>query len=644
MKTIKNKLFLITAILALASCADNTYLGDQEANNAGGPISFGFEMPSATRGSDADATKLNNQFIVWGEKNENQSAAGAAPTDGNLVFPNYIVRYTASTANTTTSNTNNWEYVGFKFDDTQVSPSTENYATNITPNTKPNTTDPIPTQTIKYWDDNATSYTFTAVSALPADISAGRIKIAKNQTGTNNVYEKGYTITLAKDNQQTPVYPSLTDLYFADRINIAKANYNHNAVQFTFRNSLSQIRAGVYETVPGYNVSSIKFYVNTTGDNPTQTQEAQVSNTSAFGAVCDNTTTDNFEGTITVTYYSTGTDVNKPILTVAPSSGVQKSNLILGTNLNGINTTTLLSETSNQPSWDKANGDYTAVLPQTTGNPLKLKCDYTLYNPTTKETINITGKTAEIPSQYLQWKANYKYSYIFKITDNELNPITFDAVVVTNEIGNAEYITTVTEPSITTFGVKGGKYSTGKNEYEVGSDIYATFMQGANVLTPQLTSSNKANYVTVYFVDYKNGATAAEKAEKPITEGSVAESIASTASDKLIVATAIQTTANDNTYFYNHGVPAPVTSVPAEDGTTKDIDAVKLPGVITAGKYAVEIVTYEAVTLSAGAELNGYYSVNGNGEYTKETSGTYSSGTYYRQVKTYKVITVQAAQ
>lgn len=640
MKNLKNKFILASAILALASCADNSYLGEQEERtNAGGTISFGFDLPTPTRASDgAAATALNNQFIVWGEKNETQTGAGSAPTEGNLVFPNYIVRYTASTANTTTSNTNNWEYVGFKFDDSSASPSTENYATNITPNTKPNTTDPIPAQTIKYWDNAATSYTFTAVSAKPADISAGRVKITKNQTGTNNVYEKGYTVTLAKNQENNAdVYPSLSDLYFADRINIAKGanGYTPNAVQFNFRNSLSQIRAGIYETVPGYNISSIKFYVNNTDQTPTQTVEAKVGNDLAFGAVCDNTTTDNFEGTITVTYYSTGTDVNKPILTVAPGTNVQKSNLILGTNLRGINATTTLSETASTPSWDQATGAYTAVLPQATTNPLKLKCDYTLYNPTTKETINITGKTAEIPALYLQWKANFKYSYIFKITDDDLNPITFDAVVITNELGNAEYITTVTEPSITTFGVTStGVYSTGKDEYVTGTDIYATFMKGSEVQTPSLSESTKANYVQIYQV------TTADATNFPITEASVANSIANSTGNKITCTNV--TTSSDGTYFNSPESPSVEPTVPAEDGTTKTINAVKLPGAKT-NTYAIEYVTYDAGTVLTTEQSKVGYYVESSGVYTKQNDGNGDGSTkYYKQIKTYKVIKVVA--
>lgn len=653
MKNLKNKFILASAILALASCADNSYLGEQEEKTgAGGAISFGFDVPTPTRASGADAaTALDNQFIVYAEKGD---ITAVAPTAGNLVFPNYQVNWTDNTANTTTSNTNNWEYVGYTH--------STNYQNNITTlATSGGTAEKASSaaQTIKYWDNNASNYVFTAVSAKKEDIENGRVKIQKNEYGTS-AYNKGYTITLAKDANSN--YPTLSNLYFSDRNVIEKGTngYNHNVVQMNFRNALSKVRVGIYETIPGYRISAITFYEQ---DGTTKYTDGASTPTDAFGAVCPNHNPSKFEGTLTVTYADNNSGhENQPIVSL--SGATAATDLVLGTNFSTLTTTgeesnhKYLGETSTTATFDTADGsdtdtepDYTAVMPQTATSPLKLKVNYTLYNTVTKETINITGKTAEVPAKYLDWKANYKYTYLFKITDDDLNPITFDAVVTEDAVGNAEYITTVTEPSITTFGVIVNSsdafknYVTEKNEYQIPTtastdklDIYATFMQGVNVLTPQLTSSDKANYVTVYFVDYKTGATEAEKAEKPITELSVANAIEHTGG--LITATAIQN--ENNIYFANDAgdVPAPVTSVPAEDGTTKTINAVKLPGVITAGKYAVEIVTYEKVTLSSGDNLSGYYSVDNDGKFTKQTTGTYSSGDYYKQTKTYKVITV----
>jgi len=242
----KTKYFILaaTAITMMASCTSDTFVGsEEEARLANGetPISFGFDVPAATRASGADAaTALSNQFIVFGEKNETSATAPAA---GNLVFPNYKVIYASNTAYTTTSNTKDWEYVGAAY--------TSGDAANIKLNSNAVTTGE---QTIKYWDYAATSYTFTALSALPADITAGKVIVNKLYTGSS-VYDKGYEVTVTDE-------ADLTKLYFADRVNITQSadkdrtavNQYGGNVTFTFRNVASQIRVAMYETIPGYEV------------------------------------------------------------------------------------------------------------------------------------------------------------------------------------------------------------------------------------------------------------------------------------------------------------------------------------------------------------------------------------------------------
>ena len=180
--------------VAFTSCMNEEFIGDQEALNSEVPISFSMNTPAITRAADKTAgdaaADLNNRFIIWGEKNE--AGTGAAAGAANLVFENYKVEYTDNTAYTTTSNTKNWEYVG------------------LTPYTQvtPNLTGP---QTIKYWDYAATKYTFTAVSALDADITGGKVVIAKNQTGASSSdFNKGYEIEVKTD-------ASLDKIFVADR-------------------------------------------------------------------------------------------------------------------------------------------------------------------------------------------------------------------------------------------------------------------------------------------------------------------------------------------------------------------------------------------------------------------------------------------
>ena len=632
----KKYYFLAMLFAAIVSCTSNDFIGDDNLQEANGQaaISFNPGVGAITRadktGAEA-ATDLNNLFIVYGEKNE---TSGSAPTTGNLVFQNYKVAYTASTAYTTTSNTNDWEYVGLNW--------TDNEHGNITTST----TDE---QTIKYWDFGASSYTFTAISALPADISAGDVAITKTTSGST-VYDKGYSVALKAN-------ANLDKLFFSERQPITasantdrtQANKYGGNVTFRFHNAASKVRVAMYETIPGYSVTLKQFKVDNDAvlDNDAKPAFADMVNavTDKFAANFKNVAKGT-AGTLTVTYHdnSVAAIENHPIL----SFGATKNAVLnLGENLKA---TTVLGESATAATFDTAdnaetteiNEDkaYTSVFPNETNEQnLKLKLDYTLTAPVTGETIEITDATAEIPAKYLQWKPGFAYTYIFKITDDKLYPITFDAVEVLAEDGNVEYITTVTEPSITTFAVvldnSGAfkNYVTDKNDYQLPGgtdklDIYATFMKGSDVLTPQLTEASKANYVRVYSVTAAN--------TEAITELSVANAIAHTGG----TITATDISADGTTKF--SAAPAPVTTVPAEDGTTKTINALKLQGVKAAGKYAVEITTYEAVTPANGTSLDGYYSLST--DTYSAASGTADGTTpYYKQVKTYKVITVTAA-
>ena len=322
MKT-KNFIYAAFAGIILASCSSNDFAGDQnllENSGGGGAISFGFDVPTPTRASGADAaTALDNQFIVWGEKNETD---GTEASSGNKVFINYQVNW-VNLAHSTTSNTNGWEYVGYTHSNTA---STDDYQGNITPHLSV-------AQEIKYWDMSASNYVFTAVSALKNDIKTGKVKISKTLSGTD-AYKKGYTITVGAD-------ADFDHLYFADR-NIVTSGYGTNPVTMNFRNLLSQIRVGIYETVPGYDVSAIKFYQSDGTTEFTTGTPAQ----SIFGATVDNLKPG--ANTLTVTYNN---DNNKPIVS---TSGARATTITLGQNFNTLSTYAVMKKTSAVPTWETA--------------------------------------------------------------------------------------------------------------------------------------------------------------------------------------------------------------------------------------------------------------------------------------------------
>lgn len=566
----KKYFILAAAALAMVACSKNE-APEYPKNDLENALSFGAGSYVTTRvektGSEA-ATKLNNQFIVYGIKNEDADDVAAAAT-GNLVFDNYQVNYVANSAWTSTSNTSNWEYVGYTH--------SAEYQANI---------DPALTvaQTIKYWDNNATDYVFYAVSALPADITGGKVKFTKTTsvTSPSTVYDKGYTVAIAAG-------ASLDDLYFADRVKIAQsANTNREAVNtyngkvsFTFRGLATKLRVAMFETVPGYTVKIDKFY--TTNAVAPAFSAMTTASTSNFTANIPNNATGT-AGSLTVTYFDdTEASVENHAKVVFAPTAAAANVLTLG---DQIIAATQLATTSSAPTYDKAAGAYTSVFPQeANANNLKLKVDFTLTSTDgSGETIKVQGATAEIPAQYLQWKPNFAYTYIFKISDDVtsggdkvLYPITFDAVVVEAEDGTAEYITTVSEPSITTFAVKDDKYMTSTADYTAPDAVFAVVEESSALVT--LSSTNMKVY-TVTTTDATNF---------PITEASVAEALATSPVGTAKIACTAYTTG----VTYENAVPA-------EDGTTltlhsTDKKALKL-ATPAADTYAVEYINGTAKT------------------------------------------------
>lgn len=497
MKT--KKLFLAAlATLAFASCVNDEFVGDNSPTALGnGAISFGFNLQNATRGAQthtASAATLHNQFVVWGEKSASTPETGSA---GTPVFINYVVNYGASSAGSSESNIADWEYVGqTPYADTKVVASAAPTA--------------VTQQTIKYWDFTNKYYTFTAFSALPADISGDKVIVTKNVSGTT-AYDKGYTMAVKAD-------ASINDIYFADRELVTAATATKaTAVQLDFRSLVSKVRFGFYETIPGYSVkiTDVKF---NSGASHTSDGENKFG-VDGLITVPGNTTT------FTVTY-DNGSEI---------AANENKAKVVVSTpNTQGYLSTTAtsffgttLGTASNNPLWEN-DGDFTTFLPNTENiTDLTLTISYTLTSTDgSGETIDITDATAKVPAAYAKWQSNYAYTYLFKISDNTngsagqeiigLYPITFDAVVVEDEAGNQETITTVSTPSITTYAE--GEVVTAKNEYLTGGNIYVTVDKAGTVQT--LTVGTNAN---LYIVTNNTGVGSATQ---EITEESVANALA----------------------------------------------------------------------------------------------------------------------
>lgn len=603
----KKVFFLATAaVFALASCTNNDFVGDNTptpTTDGQAVISFGSGVNIPTRadhvGADA-AGLLNNNFVVEGIKTVSGSVVE--------VFDNYNVNWAENTADKTLSNTHNWEYVG------------QNILTGKTA---------ISEQTIKYWDYAASQYDFWAYSLGGGSATVSTLAHDAKLTSS------AYTFT-GSANDLAKVYISNLVTAYNPNITVTNQPKYKNVVTMKFRALVAKIRIGLYETIPGYSVKEVKFYPAAGGT------AATTAALYASDAVLPSS------GVCTVYFPTVGQanvsspDYNKAHISFA-SEGTKAANQTYGTLSYGpkekYEKTTgniWLARTSAQPTWavptSGSAGDYVTVLPNETGSVLTLKVDYTLESiDGSGETITIHGATANIPSQYTQWKSNFAYTYIFKISDNTngktdvtngpegLYPITFDAVVIDSQEDTQETITTVDTPSITTYSVTSGV--TNNNEYSTKDVVYVTVTEDGSLL-------DMTGKATLYTVS-KQGATEAEVIEALNTY--VSNTSGTYVGRNEITLTPV-----------TDGVGLTETEIPLVDsnkitGLTAGTVG-KLKEFTTAGTYAFVYTKtaattsnprYQEVTKNDGESVEGLYTYDStNNTYTAAT-GTAVAGTKY---------------
>ena len=463
------------------------------------PIVFSSTSNSMTRAEYTGAVAadmLGLKFVVTGYKGS-QTAWNAS--DNTIVYDNFLVEWLENTANTTESNTSNWEYVG-------RTPIDHAVANGITQ------------QAIKYWDYTQKQYDFMAWSAgkktaiysgTPADgevlVSAITPATATGENGTAYVFE-------GKAND-------LVDCYIADLVTVKKDGTGKGAygepVTLTFRSLGTKVRIGIYETVPGYSVKDVEFYSAAASADADATKPRLFTTevnqiylqgiyTVFYPTVDDANNSDNNQAHIR--FSGTGEKskiVDFGMLKYTSREDAEKStgNIYLG-------------RTSNTASMaGEAEGNYyTQYLPNESGTNLNLRVNYTLESiDGTGEIIKVKGATAQVPSIYTQWKAGYAYTYLFKISDKTnghtgpydpehpddleynpdpagLYPITFDAVVVNEEEdATQETITLVSTPSITTY-QKGSKVVDNDEYLAETGPIFVTVNDGNTASTPDLAN------------------------------------------------------------------------------------------------------------------------------------------------------------
>lgn len=575
-----NKFFIAAAsALALASCSSDDFLGEiqgNEQNGATSAINFGGDTGKITRATSTGVTAaelLENNFVVVGFKGSKTDAAN----NETYAFDHYNVNFKDGSAFSTESNRAGWEYV--------------NQDMNVK-GTKPAASlaqGGAEQQTIKYWDHSCKSYDFIAFSM-----------------GKNVASEYATPTHVDKDNLATAAYTlsgnvnTLSECYISDMKTVEEKDYNKTSVSMSFRHLASKVRMALFEIVPGYVISDVKFYTDTTSPTTDNTEGTLIGEF-------------NNSGTLTVFFPTTGTkhaaekDYNKAHVRFTKSTTAGETGVLNHKGFGAVNYNnqaegtipagkTYLSQNAADPSYCGAG--YQNVLPsEGAASAITLRIDYKLTSVDgSKETINVKGATATVPAEYTEWKSGYAYTYIFKIsqdtngstggTSTGLTAISFDAVVVDDEANDLqETITTVSDNSFTTYGYKDNKVTTNGNEYVNGTDIYATvYVPAAGETAAKTVAPQK-----LYTVTLEAGAT------QTINEASVANALANgtpNATDKTWTVT--DYAGKTMVVTETTGVATTVTSVPAGPGYTLNVNALKWTGVVTDPAketyYAVEYV------------------------------------------------------
>ena len=511
----KKYIFLAASALTLASCTSDDFLGNTPGStptSANSAIKFDGNAGKISRATSNTAStpqgKLDYQFKIYGVKS-------GANNNYSKVFENYSIWYNTTK---TTSNTNDWEYVSGAG---MITTGETANPTKITLNDA---------QTIKYWDYASDNYHFVAGSPIEnfdyeldqnGNIASAKIKGLGGHIEANS----GTTAT------------TFNPVYVAKPKVVAKPDYQ-KPVQFEFVRQQSMVRVGIYETIPGYKITDIKFYKQ--GENGLEKVDA------TNNIILTSTTPDYFVGgpdvTGTITY-----DWTTPGYTFDYTGTYTKDkNWYAGALTKGVEATTSTETTisklyGSDGDMDVTNG-YFIVMPTLVKDPsaILIKCDYTLKSEDKSgETIKVTGATAAIPAAYSKWDINTRYTYLFKISENTngttgnpddkdpagLYPITFNAAVTEMTDKTEGTTTTFTAPSITTY--QKGSVEGNTIKYVADKNIDVTVLNDkAEVQTLKTTeeAAEQVGHIAVYKFDTE--ITEAEVQVKGVTgatkiEGSV---------------------------------------------------------------------------------------------------------------------------
>lgn len=359
--------FLISA-LCLLSCSSEQDKPETPEPKPNVGIAFGgangiWQDAPTTRSGETGLETLFKSFRVWGYKNY-----AATPNSPQVIMDGYQVNFTQSSAGTTASNTADWEYVGL----THPKDST--------------------TQTIKYWDYSASTYRFYAYTPANAPIipaSSADNSSASSGTPTSTTEDVFQILFAYSEGATATSVPYISDLWFSD--NTDATSLYGKCVTLRFSPLIAKVRFKF--TYPAntkrITITDIQFGDSRFIKNPSSANTP-------------------LKGTITATYPLTGIE---PPTSNTPSFAWKTSEETGATGF--LRLTIPYEEASDAIHLLQNKSQYNKwyYVP-----PFNI-AQYEQGAYTISAIIDGNKTLATVPAEYMQWKAGYQYTYIFKITE-----------------------------------------------------------------------------------------------------------------------------------------------------------------------------------------------------------------------------------
>lgn len=353
--------------LCLYSCAgsgqEEPDVPTQPEEPKGVSISFGGnsgtwqDAPTTRANKETGLETIAKSFKVWGYKTIEGNNTGGFYHYQN-VMDGYLVKWTQQTTTTTSSNTADWEYVGIH-------------------NDKLNTN-----QTIKYWDYSATSYRFFSYSiptTAAGNSTAPSFSGPLTTEGSTNLHAS-FSIPFNYDKDATNVStPYISDLWLSDNQNFGNRKYGA-CVKLTFAPIITKVRFKFnYQAESQVSITNISF--RNINDVPSPTS-----------------------GNIIITYPITGMDTQASYIWETTGTETETINFTIPYEEDS----DLNHQTTTRKKW--------YFVPPLGDSKTTQQSAYII-------TADINGKkaTATVPAEFMQWKAGYQYTYIFKITEAGTN-------------------------------------------------------------------------------------------------------------------------------------------------------------------------------------------------------------------------------